>query len=147
MRQLVKHLNPLRLGLGLGLLLALFVSRPEQSCGAAGSTAANNGITPPGKRLQIGQASFMADEIHGRMTANGELYDMRQLSAAHRTLPFHTLVEVRNLLNNKIVRVRINDRGPYAKGRIIDLSFAAAQVIGLVESGSGLVELRILSEK
>jgi rare lipoprotein A len=147
MRRLFKSPFHLRSGFVVCLLLALFIPAPERSTAATGAAASESGGTLPGKILQIGQASFMADEIHGHMTANGELYDMRQLSAAHRTLPFHTLVEVRNLLNNKTVRVRINDRGPYAKGRIIDLSFAAAQVLGLVEAGSGLVELRILSEK
>lgn len=94
--------------------------------------------------LQIGFASFMADEIHGRMTANGELYDMRQLVAAHRTLPFNTIVDVRNLENNKLVRVRINDRGPYIQGRIIDLSFEAAKELDLIQSGSALVEVHII---
>ena len=132
--------------LAVCLLLGFFAQAQSQLAAAGGSAALKAGKIPvPPQRLQIGRASFMADEIHGRMTANGEPYDMRQLVAAHRTLPFHTLVEVRNLLNNKSVKVRINDRGPYAKGRIIDLSFAAAQVLGLVEAGSGLVELRVLS--
>ncbi len=91
-----------------------------------------------------GIASFMADEIHGRMTANGELYDMRQLTAAHRTLPFGTIVLVKNSANGRSVEVRINDRGPYVDGRIIDLSFEAAKQLGLVERGSGMVELRVV---
>lgn len=94
--------------------------------------------------VDTGIASFMADEIHGRMTANGELYDIRQLTAAHRTLPFNTIVEVKNLNNGKTVEVRINDRGPYVDGRIIDLSFEAAKLLGLVERGSGMVEIRIV---
>jgi rare lipoprotein A len=93
---------------------------------------------------ETGIASFMADEIHGRMTANGELYDIRQMTAAHRTLPFNTVVSVKNLANGKIIDVRINDRGPYVDGRIIDLSFEAAKLLGLVERGSGMVELRVV---
>jgi rare lipoprotein A len=91
-----------------------------------------------------GIASFMADETHGRKTANGEMYDMRQLVAAHLTLPFGTIVLVRNVKNGKEVEVRINDRGPYVKGRIIDLSLEAAKRIGLAEQGSGLVEIEVL---
>ncbi len=94
--------------------------------------------------VQTGIASFMADEINGRMTANGELYDMRQLTAAHLSLPFGAVVEVKNLANNKTVQVRINDRGPYVPGRIIDLSFQAAKELELVDRGSGKVEVRVI---
>ena len=86
----------------------------------------------------------MADETHGRKTANGEMYDMRQLVGAHLTLPFNSIVLVRNLKNGKEVEIRINDRGPYVKGRIIDLSLEAAKRIGIAEEGSGLVEIEIL---
>jgi len=93
---------------------------------------------------ETGIASYMADEINGRMTANGELYDMRRLTAAHPSLPFGTIVEVKNLANNKVVEVRINDRGPYVPGRIIDLSFQAARELELAEKGSGMVELKVI---
>ncbi|HOC24370.1 MAG TPA: septal ring lytic transglycosylase RlpA family protein [bacterium] len=93
---------------------------------------------------ESGIASFMADELHGRMTASGELYDMRKLTAAHPSLPFGTLVEVRNLANGRSVEVRINDRGPYVAGRIIDLSFQAAVDLELTERGSGKVEVRVI---
>ena len=93
---------------------------------------------------ETGIASFMADELHGRMTASGELYDMRKLTAAHPSLPFGTLVEVKNLANGRSVEVRINDRGPYVAGRIIDLSFQAARDLELTERGSGRVEVRVI---
>lgn len=93
---------------------------------------------------ETGIASYMADEINGRMTANGELYDMRRLTAAHPNLPFGTIVAVKNLANNKIVEVRINDRGPYVPGRIIDLSFQAARDLELAEKGSGMVEIKVI---
>lgn len=99
-------------------------------------------VIAPG--VQTGIASFMADEINGRMTANGELYDMRQLTAAHLTLPFGSLVEVVNLATQKSVQVRINDRGPYVAGRIIDLSFQAAKELGVIDRGSARVELRVI---
>ena len=96
------------------------------------------------REIDRGVASFMADETHGRKTANGEMYDMRQLVGAHLTLPFNSIVLVRNLKNGKEVEIRINDRGPYVKGRIIDLSLEAAKRIGIAEEGSGLVEIEIL---
>ncbi len=91
-----------------------------------------------------GIASFMADETHGRQTANGEMYDMRQMVGAHLTLPFNTVVAVRNLENGQEVEVRINDRGPYVRGRIIDLSFEAAKQLGFIEKGSAEVEIEII---
>src|SRR5687768_12194400 len=79
---------------------------------------------------QIGKASWYGKQFHGRTTANGEEYNMFHFTAAHRTLPLGTWVKVTNLKNGKSVVVRINDRGPYAGNRIIDLSYAAAQSLG-----------------
>lgn len=94
----------------------------------------------PGTRLrelQRGIASWYGQRFHGRRTASGETYDMHALTAAHPTLPFGTVVRVRSLVNGREVEVRINDRGPYIHRRIIDLSRAAAQALGLLEAGSG----------
>jgi rare lipoprotein A len=88
-------------------------------------------------------ASWYGSKFHGRRTASGERYDMHQLTAAHPTLAFGTEVEVVHLANGKSVSVRINDRGPFAKGRIIDLSFAAAQAVDLVGPGTGMVALYV----
>jgi len=96
------------------------------------------------KIYQEGVACWYGKDFHGKKTANGERYDMYKLTAAHRTLPFGTIVEVTNLSNDKKVNVRINDRGPYTKGRIIDLSYAAAKEIGMVRSGIARVQLRIV---
>ena len=90
---------------------------------------------------QCGIASWYGKKFHGRKTANGETYDMYGISAAHKTLPLGTHVWVRNLKNNKELNVRINDRGPFVKDRIIDLSFGAAQKLGIVESGTAPVEV------
>ena len=90
---------------------------------------------------QCGLASWYGKKFHGRKTANGETYDMYGISAAHKTLPLGTHVWVRNLKNNKELKVRINDRGPFVKDRIIDLSYGAAQKLGIVESGTAPVEL------
>lgn len=94
--------------------------------------------------LQRGKASWYGPGFHGRKTANGERFNMNELTAAHKTLPFGTRVVVRNPSNGKQVTVRINDRGPYAHGRIIDLSKAAAHEIGLLGRGHGSVELHSL---
>jgi peptidoglycan lytic transglycosylase len=85
------------------------------------------------------------DGFEGKPTASGEIYDSSQLTAAHRELPFGTIVEVTNLQNDQSVRVRINDRGPFIRGRIVDLSRAAAQQIGLLGPGVGEVRLTIVS--
>lgn len=91
-----------------------------------------------------GIASYYADEFHQKTTANGEVYDMNDLTAASRNLPFDTVVKVTNLENSKSVVVRINDRGPFKAGRIIDLSFAAAKQIGMISSGTAPVQLEII---
>lgn len=102
-------------------------------------------IGKPGKQFKRqGKASFYANKFQGRKTANGERYNMNAYTAAHRTLPFNTMVKVVNLKNNKSVLVRINDRGPYAHNRIIDLSKAAAKTIGLYKAGSGHVRIEIV---
>jgi rare lipoprotein A len=88
-----------------------------------------------------GQASYYGDEFNGNKTASGEIYNMNDYTAAHRTLPFGTKVKVTNLKNNKTVIVRINDRGPFKPGRIIDLSKAAAKQIDLIKYG--VVDVKI----
>jgi len=95
--------------------------------------------------VQTGTASWYGSDFHGKRTANGEIYDMDKLTAAHRYLPFHTLVEVENLDNNKKVLVRINDRGPFVAGRVIDLSRKAAREIGIADPGTARVRLRIVN--
>lgn len=91
--------------------------------------------------IQSGKASWYGREFHGKKTASGEIYNMHAMSAAHKTLPLGTYVRVRNLNNNKEVIVRINDRGPFVRGRIIDLSYAAAKKIGIVGPGTAPVKI------
>lgn len=100
-------------------------------------TRPNSGARP----LEKGTASWYGLKFHGRRTASGQRFDMHGLTAAHPSLPFGTLLEVRNVRNGKTVIVRVNDRGPFSKNRILDLSFAAAREIGLVLSGTAPVEL------
>lgn len=97
--------------------------------------------------VQRGIASWYGKKFHGRKTANGEIYNMYKRTAAHRTLPFGTYVMVRNLKNNKKTVVRINDRGPFIKNRIIDLSYRAAKDIGLIGPGTAPVELIVLGKE
>ena len=94
-----------------------------------------------------GLASFYAEPYHGRKTASGEIFDTyKELTAAHRTLPFNTMVRVTNKLNGREVDVRINDRGPFVDGRVIDLSLRAAREIDLVGAGVAPVRLRVLKQ-
>lgn len=99
---------------------------------------------PTTRSLGTGIASYYASKFHGRRTASGELFDNGALTAAHRTLPFGTLVRVTNPRTGQSVIVRINDRGPFTKGRTIDLSRAAAEEIGIVRAGHGTVELELI---
>lgn len=90
---------------------------------------------------QYGRASWYGRDFHGKRTANGEIYNMYDMTAAHKTLPFDTYVSVRNLNNNKTTVVRINDRGPFARGRVIDLSYSAAKELGIIGPGTTDVEI------
>ena len=138
-----------------GLLLAMALTAPRSAPGGAVTLARN----PPfyevfGQRYHVlgtaegfrerGIASWYGRGFHGRSTASGEIFDMYALTAAHRTLPIPTDVEVTNVRNGKTVIVRVNDRGPFSRGRVIDLSYAAARALDLVEAGTGIVEIRSL---
>lgn len=92
---------------------------------------------------EVGIASWYGPGFHGNRTANGEVYDMYGVSAAHKTLPFGTVVKVVDLETGRSVVVRINDRGPFIKGRIIDLSYGAAQELRMVQKGLAKVGLKI----
>lgn len=104
---------------------------------------------PPAPVLSVGAeeegiASWYGHPYHGRRASNGEIYDMEKMTAAHRTLPFETVVQVRNLTNGRTVEVRITDRGPFVDGRIIDLSRAAAREIRMIGPGTAPVRVKIL---
>ena len=98
----------------------------------------------PKSGVEVGVASWYGQEFHGRPTSNREVFNMNDMTAAHRTLPFGTHVMVTNLENDRSVVVRINDRGPFVRGRIIDLSYAAARVLGLIGPGTARVRLENL---
>jgi rare lipoprotein A len=104
-------------------------------------------IHPRVKGVEVGWASWYGKDFHGRRTASGAVYDMYQLTAAHQTLPLGTTAMVTHLDNGKSVMVTINDRGPFVKGRIIDLSYAAAQALGMVEEGVARVRVEVVDKK
>jgi rare lipoprotein A len=94
--------------------------------------------------VERGMASWYGPGFHGNKTANGERYDMYKLTAAHRTLPLGSVAVVHSLISGRQVTVRINDRGPFARGRVLDLSLAGAQALGMVGNGTDQVELRVV---
>ena len=114
------------------------------SCGEKRTVRAAVPPPPQLSGVEVGVASWYGHPYHGRVAASGETYDMDQFTAAHRTLPFGTLVRVVNLENNKTVDVRVNDRGPFVDDRIIDLSHAAARSIDLVGPGTARVRIEVL---
>src|SRR6266853_3103044 len=93
---------------------------------------------------ETGIASWYGEDFHGKYTANGEVYDLNALTAAHRTLPMPTIVQVTNLDNGRTIELRVNDRGPFARGRIIDVSRRGAQLLGFEPQGTAKVRVRIM---
>lgn len=118
------------------------------------SRYANKDYTVRGKRYEVwrdieeltqkGQASWYGKKFHGHKTSNGEVYDMFSMSAAHKNLPLPSFVKVTNLVNQKTVIVRVNDRGPFHPGRIIDLSYAAAYKLDMLKTGTTDVEIELI---
>ena len=123
--------------LAIGVIVATMGAGPVQ-----GSSKA---LKTPAKPYQIGRASWYGKPFHGRTTANGETYNMFQFTAAHRQLPLGTWVKVTNLRNGKWIMVRVNDRGPVPQNRIIDLSYAVAQLLEFRERGTERVRLDIVN--
>lgn len=123
-------------------LSACVATRPQR--GPEQSTPAGEPPRVGSTFRQVGVASWYGKAHHRHRTANGERFDMRAMTAAHRTLPFGTIVRVENLGNGREVKVRINDRGPYVRGRIIDLSAKAADALGIAGQGVAKVRLEVL---
>ncbi len=96
------------------------------------------------RKVINGVSSFYAEDFHGKLTANGEVYDMYGLTAAHKTLPLNTICRVTNLANNKSLILRINDRGPYIKGRILDCSYGAAKKLDFINEGTTNVKIEVI---
>ena len=111
----------------------------------AGASCATTRPALEGWRAQVGLASYYSSSHQGLRTASGEAFDTHELTAAHRTLPFGTRVRVTNLENGRAVVVRINDRGPWKKKRVIDVSYAAARKLGMIGSGTARVRLDLVA--
>jgi rare lipoprotein A len=129
---------------------AVVPANTPDSTAAAPRPATTPATTPeatpaPPVMVETGIASWYGYPYHGRHAANGEIYDMEQMTAAHRTLPFETMVRVVNLNNDQSVEVWITDRGPFIDGRIIDLSHAAARAIGMIGPGTARVRMEVLN--
>lgn len=134
---------------GAAIFVFTLAATLSLSTGCARKTSAR--VPSPVKPARVGEmqtgiASWYGVPHHGRRSANGEIYDMEKLTAAHRSLPFDTWVEVTNLVNRKRVDVRITDRGPFVNGRIIDLSLAAAREIDLVSAGIVRVRIKVIKK-
>ncbi|MDZ7808563.1 MAG: septal ring lytic transglycosylase RlpA family protein [Gracilimonas sp.] len=124
------------------IVLGIFVLT---GCGMSKETLdADYASTENARAIENGISSWYGPNFHGKLTANGEIYDMNGITAAHRTLPFGTILLVENLDNGKTVQVRVNDRGPYAKNRIIDLSKGAAERIEMIGPGTARVRIYLL---
>lgn len=112
--------------------------------GNAGKTGKTGGASTA--KVEKGKASYYADKFHGRATASGQKYDKNKMTAAHKTLPFGTVVRVTNTATGKSVDVTVNDRGPFVKGRIVDVSRAAAEKLGMIQAGVIDCTLKIIKE-
>lgn len=113
---------------------------------ASGGCAILGGPPPPRQRVETGTASFYAARFDGRTTASGTRYDSSKMVAAHRSLPFGTKVRVTHLRNHRSVVVTVVDRGPYRRGRIIDLSRRAASELGFVHQGLATVQIEVVND-
>ena len=134
-----------RLSLIVAVALVLTGCAKKKRAAAPPSVPRTSAALPHVGDEESGVASWYGHPYHGRASSSGEIYDMEKLTAAHRTLPFGTVVEVRDLDNGRAVSVRINDRGPFVEGRIIDLSHAAAREIQMLGPGTANVRLRVAS--
>jgi rare lipoprotein A len=132
-----------RVSLALAMML-LVAGCAKKKHKVAAPAAPHNVVMPRIGDEEVGVASWYGHPYHGRRAADGEIYDMEKMTAAHRTMPFGTVVEVRNLTNDLTTTVRITDRGPFVDGRIIDLSHAAAREIQMIGPGVAKVRVRVV---
>ncbi|MGB7816960.1 MAG: septal ring lytic transglycosylase RlpA family protein [Methylotenera sp.] len=126
------------------LTLGLFIGMPTTLLAKVKRNHAT--MTANFNKPVIGLASYYGAKFHGKRTASGEIFNKNAMTAAHRSLPFGTQIKVTNLRNGKSVTVKVNDRGPHVRGRIVDLSLGAAKKIGLVHSGTARVRLEVLKK-
>lgn len=131
--------------LAIGCVVALVVALSGRSVAEPPACVATMATASPQSSNESGLASWYGEERQGKLTANGEVFDMNGLTAAHREFPMGTKVKVTNLKNHRTLILRINDRGPGIAGRVIDVSMAAAKNLGFLHSGLVPVELEVVS--
>lgn len=129
----------------IGCAVAALLALSASSLASPPASVATRGAAATQPIVEVGVASWYGEERQGNLTANGEVFDMNGLTAAHRDFPMGTKVKVTNLLNRKSVTLRINDRGPGIRGRIIDVSMAAAKSLGFLRSGLVTVQVEVVS--
>lgn len=143
MSVLTFSISSLHLSRFLGAMAIVLLALTLSACGSAEPRSRSS--APPSGYTESGQASFYGDEFHGRKTANGERFDQGKLTAAHKRLPFGSMVRVTNIQNGKSVLVRVNDRGPFVAGRIIDLSSSAFRHIASLSAGVVPVSIEVVN--
>jgi rare lipoprotein A len=119
---------------------------PTKSANVPERGRKSTSVVPTESAYQVGPASYYAHKFHGRQTANGEIFDMYGMSAAHRELPLGTVIKVTHLGNGRSLELRVNDRGPFIPGRILDLSLGAAQHLDMVKEGVAQIRIDIVKE-
>ena len=141
-----KYILPIIICLSSVILVVNCSSSPRYTTGDRNRSKPVKKVNSAAKSKKIlkGISSYYGEDFHGKLTANGEVFDMYGLTAAHKTLPLNTIVRVTNLENKKSLILRINDRGPYVKGRMLDCSYGAALKLGFIGNGTTKVKVEVI---
>jgi|TARA_B100000809_G_scaffold30019_1_gene26044 rare lipoprotein A len=141
-----KYILPIIISLSGLILVVNCSSSPRYTTGSGNRLKPIKKVnsTAKSKKTLKGISSYYGEDFHGKLTANGEVYDMYGLTAAHKTLPLNTIVRVTNMENEKSLILRINDRGPYVKGRMLDCSYGAALKLGFIGNGTTKVKVEVI---
>lgn len=141
-----KYILPIIISLSGVILVVNCSNSPRYTTGSRNRSKPVKKVNSVAKSKKIlkGISSYYGEDFHGKLTANGEVFDMYGLTAAHKTLPLNTIVRVTNLENKKSLILRINDRGPYVKGRMLDCSYGAALKLGFIGNGTTKVKVEVI---
>ncbi len=141
-----KYILPIIISLSGVILVVNCSNSPRYTTGSRNRSKPVKKVnsTAKSKKILKGISSYYGEDFHGKLTANGEVYDMYGLTAAHKTLPLNTIVRVTNIENEKSLILRINDRGPYVKGRMLDCSYGAALKLGFIGNGTTKVKVEVI---
>ena len=141
-----KYILPIIISLSGVILVVNCSNSPRYTTGSRNRSKPVKKVnsTTKSKKILKGISSYYGEDFHGKLTANGEVYDMYGLTAAHKTLPLNTIVRVTNMENEKSLILRINDRGPYVKGRMLDCSYGAALKLGFIGNGTTKVKVEVI---